>query len=120
MSWATSLFGFEAGQHDDPESIVNARIFAYLSLVFAGVLPKNQIPFDDYEKQWKQLNTGNHQFYEIYCRHRIQSGEAFSMNPGFSNFQKVEKGEPLATSNGSTLTPEKNATLFMPLYQPQG
>ena len=113
-------FGFEGGQHDAIEAIDNHKIFVYLSLVFAGVITKDAIPYDDFLNKWRILNPGHQVFYEIFERYEIQTDELFTMKPGFSNFQHISKGEELAVSNGKTLVSKKNATLFMPLYQAKG
>lgn len=113
-------FGFEAGQHDAPESIENHKIFIILSLVFAGVIGKDCILFDDYYEKWKALNPNIQDFYEIYERYAVGQSENFVMKPGFANFQKITKGDELAESNGTTIKAEKNAIIFMPLYQAKG
>jgi hypothetical protein len=42
------------------------------------------------------------------------------MQPGFSNFQPIQKNTFLATSNGRELYSENKGLIFMPLYQQQG
>ena len=42
------------------------------------------------------------------------------MEPGFVNFQAIEKGELLAYQNGQPVKSEWDAFIFMPLYQSQG
>ena len=42
------------------------------------------------------------------------------MNPGFKNFQRINKGTELALSNGEILTAPETSMIFMPLYQTQG
>jgi len=113
-------FGFEGGQHEDPSALENHKMFIYLSLVFAGMIAKSHIPFDQYMSQLQGSGSGKSSFYEIYNRYEIQPDEEFVMKPGFSNFQKVSKGAQLASSNGQPLTLAASAILFMPLYQAQG
>ena len=113
-------FGFEGGQHEDPSALENHKMFIYLSLVFADVVDKSRIPFDEYLMQLHGNSAGKRSFYEIYDRYEIQPDEKFVMRPGFSNFQKIKKGTQLASSNGRSITSAKSAMLFMPLYQSQG
>ncbi len=113
-------FGFESGHHDDPRSIENHIAFIYLSLIFAGCLTKTQIDVEYYHEILSKNALNYKNMYEIYWRHEIQNGEVFTMKPGFINFQKIEKGQELATSNGKKIYAFKSGKIFMPLYQSQG
>ncbi len=113
-------FGFEAGQHDDPESFKRHIAFTYLTLIFTGCASKNDVDYPYYFKILSKNTLNYRNIYEIFWRYEIQNGEAFAMKPGFINFQKIKKGETLATSNGNTIISHKNGKIFMPLYQKQG
>lgn len=113
-------FGYEGGQHDSLASIENHIAFIYLSFVFCGNIKKSEI---DYQKYYDLLckNLMNSQtIFEITKRHEIQPKETFQMEPGFSNFLPIKKGVLLAKSNGKDIVAEKNARIFMPLYQGKG
>jgi predicted deacylase len=112
---------FEGGQHNDPESVRNHESMIWMSLVSAGIMRKIEVP--QYRKHYHQLYyaaEGNRKVYEIRMRQGLQPGDTFKMKPGFENFQKIKKGEPLATLNGHSLHANENARIFMPLYQKQG
>lgn len=113
-------FGFEGGQHDDNQSIKNHKAFIYLSLVFSGVISKNQIDFSSYYAQLLEQSQGLKGFYEITERYKIQKEENFTMKEGFTNFQPILKGELLALSNQTPIYNKKKNIIFMPLYQSQG
>jgi succinylglutamate desuccinylase len=113
-------FGFEGGQHDSIDAIDNHKIFTYLSLVFGGVIDRNDIAYSEYMNHWKKMNAEHQGFYEIYDRYAIQPDEQFTMEPGFTNFDKIQKGQLLASSNNQPIKSEENTTLFMPLYQAKG
>ncbi len=113
-------FGFEAGQHDDPNSADNHLAFIMLSMAFAGLLPKSDIDFNQYQTTLARHSVESLHFYEIFYRYRIHSGEKFKMAPGYVNFQKVKKGQQLASSNGIPIIANRNARVFMPLYQKEG
>lgn len=113
-------FGFEGGQHDDPNAVANHVAFIYLSLVFSGVLEPGDLPYHQYYEHLSQQSLSLRSFFEIYDRHQIMPDDRFVMKPGFTNFQRVSKGDQLASSNGQTLTAKTNTMLFMPLYQSQG
>jgi hypothetical protein len=93
----------------------------WISLVNAGLMKKIEVP--KYRKYYHQLyhtTEGNRKVYEIRMRQPIQPGDDFKMLSGFNNFQKIQKGEPLATINGHQLKANENSQIFMPLYQDQG
>ncbi|WP_420318483.1 succinylglutamate desuccinylase/aspartoacylase family protein [Ekhidna sp.] len=113
-------FGFEAGQHDDLSSIENAEAFCYLSMIFTGILDKSSIDFQHYYNLLAKTAGDVKHIYEIFFRHLIKEHEAFEMQPGFFNFQKVHKNQLVAISDGKEIRAKENGRIFMPLYQPQG
>jgi len=113
--------GFESGRHDEQVAVANSIAFFWLTLVFAGVLQKDDVP--DFERAYRQLTESalnNSDFYEVVYRHILHPHDAFTMLPGFENFQKVAKGRLLAWQNEKKVKAQKNTILFMPLYQEQG
>tara|TARA_R110002167_G_scaffold231328_1_gene436540 strand:- start:5593 stop:6798 length:1206 start_codon:yes stop_codon:yes gene_type:complete len=113
--------GFESGQHTDVESVINGIAFIWLTLVFSGVLTPAEVP--DYELHFKRLQEAvnmDMNFYEVMYRHALTKKDNFEMLPGFKSFQKVSKGEVVGIQNQVDVSVQKNAILFMPLYQKQG
>lgn len=113
--------GFESGQHFTEEAVTNSISFIWLSLIYAGIIDKAEVP--DYNNHHKVLSTaakGNTIFYEIIHRHQITESDNFKMSPGFSSFDKLPKGITLANHNGEEITAYKDTIVFMPLYQVQG
>jgi hypothetical protein len=113
-------FGFEGGQHEDPAAIENHVSFIYLSLVFCGSIPKDVIAFDKHFKRLSKNTKGLQTFYEILNKYEIQPLENFKMEPGFKNFQTIDKRQHLATSNGKPIFADRDSQIFMPLYQGKG
>jgi len=92
-----------------------------MSLVNGGFMKKMEVP--KYAKHYHQLyhaTEGNKKVYEIRMRLGLHLGDSFKMRSGFENFQKVKKGQALATLNHHELKANENAQIFMPLYQDQG
>ncbi len=113
--------GFESGQHNELSAINNSMAFMRLSMVFAGCLPKTEVPeFEMIFAQLKKAAMGDSGFYEVLYRRELSKGTDFKMLPGFKNFQLVGKGTVLAVQDGVEIKTKKNSTLFMPLYQDQG
>lgn len=113
-------FGFEGGQHDDPSAIDNHIAFIKLSLVFSGCMEQTAIDFTKYYHHLCNKACNSRQFYEIVTHYKIKPFEEFNMFTGFTNFQRIRKGDRLATSNAKPIFSERNGLIFMPLYQGKG
>lgn len=111
--------GFEAGKHEDENSIRNCESFVWLALAHSRCITRRS--FKNYQKHKDVLKPyESATFYHILEKYTIQENEDFKMEQGFTNFQKIEKGKLLAHSNGGEVRAEKSAQIFMPLYQKQG
>ncbi len=113
--------GFESGQHFTEEAVTNTISFIWLAMIYCGVLDMEQIP--DYKKYYNQLSKaaeGNTIFYEVIFRHCIEKSDKFEMLPGFRSFDKLRKGDAMASHNGQEIKAHKDTIVFMPLYQVQG
>ena len=113
-------FGFEAGQHDDPDATARDLAFARLSLHLCGVLDEEVFPVIEDAQFLEDASNGVANFFEIFYRYRISEGEHFEMYPGYVNFQRISLGQQFATSEGKPIYADRNARVFMPLYQSQG
>jgi hypothetical protein len=113
-------FGYEGGQHDNLNSIENHIAFIYLTLVFCGCIKRSQI---DYQKNYDLLyknSMGPQTIFEIIWRYEIKTRDDFKMEPGFTNFQPIKKGQLIAKVNGSPIVARESSQIFMPLYQGKG
>ena len=113
-------FGFEGGQHDSLSSIENHEAFIYQSLVFTEAVSKEEIDFQCYYDLLAKTSVDSRNIYEIYYHYRIKEDEEFTMKPGFLNFQRIDKGQELADSNGETVIAKRQGRILMPQYQSQG
>jgi succinylglutamate desuccinylase len=113
-------FVFEGGQHETEISEKNHEGMIWLALQYACNLDLDSL--NEYPEAAKMLLDKREQrkTFEIIYRHGIKDSDTFKMEPGYSNFQKIEKGELLAHQNGEKVLSEWNAYIFMPLYQSQG
>ncbi len=112
---------FEGGQHFAKDTQKNIEAGAYLALTYLGAINKDYIPNYEYYKkmlQTKALDLPKH--FKLSYIHRIKNGNIFKMNPGYVNFQRIKKGEVLATENGKNICSQFDGTMLMPLYQKQG
>lgn len=125
LSWVMEIgypsLAFEAGEHYSLDSIKYHEAFVWHSMVYGGLLSESEVP--DFGKQHLLLaasNSDHGKVFEVYFRQAVKSEDKFTMKPGYSNMQPVNKGERLAeTVNGHVLAPD-DGRVFMPLYQAQG
>ncbi|WZL88937.1 succinylglutamate desuccinylase/aspartoacylase family protein [Salinimicrobium sp. 3283s] len=114
-------FVFEAGQHTNEASVENHEGMIWLALKHANGLDVEQVScYPECVERFTEKNAPSQKTFEIVYRHEIKKGDSFKMEPGFKNFQKIKKGQLLATSNGGEIKSEWDAYIFMPLYQSQG
>ncbi|MCR9182081.1 MAG: succinylglutamate desuccinylase/aspartoacylase family protein [Flavobacteriaceae bacterium] len=113
--------GFESGQHDEEESVINALAFSNLSLVYSGVIDQKHLSgFNEHYHVLKKHNGGIEKTFEVIYRYSIKENELFKMLPDFKSFQNIKKGAVLALSGGQNIKSPSSGKLFMPLYQTQG
>jgi succinylglutamate desuccinylase len=113
-------FGYEAGQHDDLSSYENQVAFIFLSMAFAKVLKKKDFDYYRYFQKLAKTTATSRKIYEIYSRYKIHEGDSFTMKPGYVNFQKIRKGQKIATNKKQPVYANYSGRIFMPLYQNQG
>ncbi|QRM88671.1 aspartoacylase [Lacinutrix sp. WUR7] len=113
--------GFESGQHEDKEAIINCTSFIYLALVFTKAIEnKKEKEYIKHYEQLKSTSNNLEEIFEIIYLYRIQKEEVFTMKQGFKSFEDIKKKTVLATSNNKPILSKYNAKLFMPLYQKKG
>lgn len=114
-------FTFEAGQHTHETSVENHEGLIWLALKEACDLDLTKIScYPDCVDNFAKKNAPTQKTFEIIHRYGLEDGNTFKMQPGFENFQKINKGEFLAVKNGKEVRSEWDAYIFMPLYQSQG
>lgn len=113
--------GFESGKHNEEAAVKNSIAFIWLTLVFSGVVTKQDVlDFDTHYEQLKSSANKDSSFYEVVHRQELKKNDEFSMLNGYESFQKVTKGTLLAIQNREKISVEEDTILFMPLYQQQG
>jgi hypothetical protein len=113
--------GFEAGQHQEEDSVKNTVSFIYLTLAFTGAIKKQgfgqfNLHYSNLKKSAAQLDK----IFEIVYLHRIAAWDKFKMHSGFESFQVIKQGTPLAIHNDNMVNAPYSGRIFMPLYQSQG
>ncbi len=114
-------FVFEGGEHTDIRSVENHEGMIWLALCEACGLDLQLIPtYPECVEKFSVKNSPSQKTFEIVHRHGLSKDDVFAMEPGYENFQKITKGEHLATQNGQRLVSEWDAHIFLPLYQASG
>ena len=113
-------FGYESGQHDTVSAIENSIDFINYTLGLTGTIEVNGQELERLRCKVADSCDGSHTFYEIYYQHEIGPNDHFEMLPGFVNFQKVAKNQPIAINGQGVIKTTKPRQLFMPLYQKKG
>lgn len=112
--------GFEAGKHEDPDSIRRHQAFIKLCMNYLGIIRLTKED-KELEEGWLKSNLDIPEgFYEILCRYPIDPEQDFKMKPGFFNFNPIQKGHELAHKNGEPVTSPYKGMVFLPLYQKMG
>lgn len=113
---------FEAGQHNNPQSIDLHEAAIWVLLEACACINKDEIP--DFEQNYvARLDQAAEQlpaYLDFQYRHNISSSDKFRMNPGYRNFSKINKGEPLANDRNGIVYAPLDGIMLMPLYQQQG
>ncbi|MGB0368086.1 MAG: succinylglutamate desuccinylase/aspartoacylase family protein [Flavobacteriales bacterium] len=125
MNWIMELgypaLAFEAGEHHNKDSVKYHEAFAWLSMVYGGLISKEALPqFNAHLNLLTESNADLRKVFEVWFRKEVKPADGFKMLPGYSNLQEVQKGEQLAESNQGGITALESSRIFMPLYQEKG
>jgi hypothetical protein len=116
-----TTIGVEAGQHDRQASIDRLEAVLWLALVNSGFMQAAAVPeLASHRQLLEDVSRALPTVIEVRRRHAIDKEDQFRMEPGFSNFQSVEKGRLLARDqHGLVLAPE-SGMILLPLYHGKG
>ncbi len=112
--------GFEGGQHQSAEAIDNHEALVMHSLVSAGILAAEDVPGLFASRQRLVSATGKAHIFEVRHREPVSPEDEFQMDPGYRNFDPVERGQRLASTKNGTISAPESGSMLMPLYQKQG
>ncbi len=110
---------FESGQHEEHLS-VNRAIAAVINCMRTIGNVKAEDVENRHDKLLIDYSRGLPKVAELIMCHTIEPGDGFEMRPGYRNFQKVRKGEWLATDRRGKILAREDGLILMPLYQKQG
>lgn len=114
-------FGFESGQHAEVDAIDRAEAAVWIALTGVGLLDAANVPNLRRTKRRLRAGTGSlPRVVEVRCRHVVEPGDGFKMNPGFVSFQPIEASQVLSHDDTGPVRAPEDGLLLMPMYQEQG
>ncbi|HBQ59157.1 MAG TPA: hypothetical protein DD671_05900 [Balneolaceae bacterium] len=114
-------FAFETGQHFTDAASKNATAGLMCLLAASGTISATKI--EDFARYYDYLNSQTEDLphkVEFLYKHIIEPDDEFEMRPGFKNFDKIKKGQWLATDRHGKILAQRDGFVLMPLYQDQG
>ena len=112
--------GLEAGEHDAMSSIDNHEAVIWIATVAAGNLKSADVPELERYRSQLALAGGGRRVVEVRHRHPISADDSFKMEPGFTNFQPVRRGQTLAHDRSGEIEAQETGLVLLPLYQALG
>lgn len=116
--------GFEGGQHAADAAVENHMNALWSVLGTAGCLRTREVCELSGRAVTALPDTGAWPppapVFEVQHHHVIQAGDRFIMQPGFTNFQPVTRGQLLACDRHGPIRARASGRILMPLYQGQG
>jgi len=113
--------GFESGQHDEKDAVINSKAFIYLALVYANAMDaETVIGFQIHFRQLQEQSYNIQDAFEVIYLHRVKKEDNFKMVDGYRSFEKIKKGTVLATDGEGNILNKYKGRIFMPLYQKIG
>lgn len=110
---------FEAGQHNDPESVFRTAAAIVNCMRTIGSVDSRDVDHR-HDGMLIRMSAGLPKVTKLIYHYRIAPGEQFVMNPGYKNFQPLKAGDMVAhNEHGPVLCPV-DGLMLMPKYQALG
>lgn len=110
---------FEAGQHQDPESVYRTAAAIVNCMRAIGAVHSRYVDHR-HDGMLIKMSEGLPKVTRLSYHYSITPGEHFIMNVGYKNFQKVDAGEILAQNENGPIRSPVDGLILMPKYQPLG
>jgi succinylglutamate desuccinylase len=115
----TTCISFESGQHNESKSVNRAVAGVICMLREVGAVRHDDVE-NLHEIILQSYADGLPKLTKLVDHFRIGPDDQFKMKLGYKNFQKITRGELLATLNGEDIFASQDGMILMPLYQDQG
>lgn len=117
-----TALSLEGGRHDDPSTALHHEAAIWIVLQRAGLLRDlpTLVDLGAHEAVLRRAAARLPPAVELVYRHSITPADGFVMRPGFSSFDPVRAGDPLADENRGVVRAQRTGRIVMPLYQGLG
>ena len=113
--------GVEAGHHDRESSVEHHEAMLWLALIAARMLRPEDLPdAEQFRDRLREATRDLPRIIEVRHRHAVRPGDGFRMEPGFTNFQPLTRGQLLARDRNGEIRAPESGRILLPLYQGQG
>ncbi len=119
MGVPTTAVCFESGQHYEKLSISRAIAAITNCMRTIGCVDAKHVE-NRHDFLLIEHSKNLPKIANLIGRHAVLPEDDFKMLLNFQNFQKVDKGEILATDKKGVIMAKEDALILMPLYQQQG
>ena len=119
FNFETIAVAFESGQHEDPLSVNRAIAGITNCLRTIGCVRSDDVE-NRHDELLIQYSKALPKVAELIMSHPVKPGDGFRMEPNYTNFQPVKKGELLARDKNGPILAPADACILMPLYQKRG
>lgn len=114
-------FAFEGGQHEDELAVYNIKAAMFVLLRQIGCLRADAAPgITEFEQHLAEYTRNVPTRVELVYQHILDPEDGFEMRPGYKNFDRITKGEWLATDRRGKIYARCSGFILMPLYQAKG
>ncbi|HEU4511055.1 MAG TPA: succinylglutamate desuccinylase/aspartoacylase family protein [Pyrinomonadaceae bacterium] len=112
--------GVEAGQHEAMTSVDHHEAVIWNAAASTGNFRPEDLPELDQSRSLLKRASGGTRVVEVRHRQAIVPEDHFKMEPGFKNFQAVQRGEILAKDRRGEIKAREKGLILLPLYQRLG
>ncbi|MCC7108668.1 MAG: succinylglutamate desuccinylase/aspartoacylase family protein [Deltaproteobacteria bacterium] len=112
-------FSVEGGQHEAPESRDALEAILWLALQRAGMAFVGA-EVERANRLLDGMRAGLPRVVDVRSRHAITAEDAFVMEPGFRNIDRVQRGQLLARDRRGEVRAPEDGVVVLPLYQKLG
>jgi len=110
---------FEAGQHDDPESVFRTAAAIVNCMRSIGSVDSRDVDHR-HDGMLIKISEGLPKVTRLIYHYRIAPQEQFIMNPGYTNFQPLKAGDIIAQNEKGPVASPVDGLILMPKYQALG
>jgi len=111
----------EGGQNASEQTALNHEAVVWLAMVAAGVVAESAVTELPALRERLARTRGDlPAALSVHHRHAIAPGDAFRMEPGFANIQRVHADQVLAHDRRGEIRAPAEGFVLMPLYQAMG